>query len=33
MAEYEEIKHEYCAWCETEEGKKYIAGGEFFVDR
>lgn len=33
IEEYEEIKEEYYAWCETDEGKKYLAGGEFFIDR
>lgn len=33
MNEYEEIRDEYYAWCKTEEGKKYLAGGEFFIDR
>lgn len=23
----EDMQEEYCAWCETEEGRKYLKGG------
>lgn len=32
IEEYEEIKEEYYAWCDSCEGKKYTAGGEFFIE-
>ena len=26
----EEMKSEYLSWCQTEEGKKYLKGGECY---
>lgn len=32
IEDYDTIRDEYYVWCETDEGKKYVAGGEFFDD-